>query len=159
LILNYIRLCDEQQGPNDYIPQLLSSIAEWKDFLPLLERDTLRQVRPLVPFQVARPAPHFGPLSQKSNLFDSLSGSKPTIRNGIHLGSGFAMSLGFSVPSSIDEPNEQRQRPEEGSGENSSSKKTPSGKKKKKKKSGVNENLSINVSPTRAVEIEESAIQ
>lgn len=164
MISNYIRLSGEQQGPNDYISQLLSSTAEWKEFLSVLQRETLRQVQPLVPFRVnnfsiPQPTPHFGPLvlasstSTTESIFDPLSPSpmKAKDRGGIHLGSLYALALGFAQPSKSSLPAEASnissfvESSSSPSEKSSPGRKTPgSNGRKKKKKSGVNENLSHN---------------
>lgn len=46
LVLNVIRLTAGYQDPNDYIPQLLTSLQEWKDFISILEEETMRQLSP-----------------------------------------------------------------------------------------------------------------
>ena len=80
LILNYIRLLADTQDPSDYIPQVLSSSAEWKTFLPTLQRETSKQMfRPslLLPF------------------FDSAATEGEPDFSELGPGSDYALSIGF----------------------------------------------------------------
>ena len=114
LMFNILRLTAESQNSNDYIAQLLFSSHEWKEFWPKLKEDTVKQVVWKCGFPAsfkARPVPHLGPTTIQ--LLPSESTETPPglprrpddvdADEGVHLGSTFALALGFPLPKSESE--------------------------------------------------------
>jgi len=92
LMANYLRLEGDCDAPTDFIPNYLDSHEGWKDFLPILKKETLYQLTSgkleapgspqpqIAPFFIAR-IPHykFNGIDLDSNYSDMLGVSKKTI--------------------------------------------------------------------------------
>jgi len=111
---NYVRLTVDTLPPSEFIKSFIISHAQWKEFLPLLREDTIRQ------FTTDFPAPSGGhPLSvspfagiEGFSLFNSVAALKPITPDDvdIDLGSDYANRLGFEDASAHIDKKKKRKR-------------------------------------------------
>lgn len=114
LMGNYVRLTADAQPPSEYLKSFLTSHVQWKEFVPLLKDDTVKQ------FVTAFPAPSGGhPISlspfasaETFGLYSSMAPPKPITEDDIDvdLGSEYANNLGLEDASVYVETKKKRKR-------------------------------------------------
>jgi hypothetical protein len=114
LMGNYVRLTADAQPPSEYLKSFLISHIQWKEFVPLLKDDTIKQ------FVTDFPAPSGGhPISlspfasaETFGLYSSLAPPKPITSDEIDvdLGSEYANNLGLEDANVYVETKKKRKR-------------------------------------------------
>lgn len=114
LMGNYVRLTADAQPPSEYLKSFLVSHVQWKEFVPLLKEDTIKQ------FVTAFPAPSGGhPISlspfasaESFGLYSSMAPPKPITPDDVDvdLGSEYANNLGMDDASVYVETKKKRKR-------------------------------------------------
>jgi len=114
LMANYVRLTADAQPSAEYLKSFLNSHSQWKEFVPLLKDDTVKQ------FVTQFPAPAGGhPISlspfataETFGLYSSMIPLKPITPEDVDvdLGSEYANTLGFEDTSVYVETKKKRKR-------------------------------------------------
>jgi len=114
LMGNYLRLTADMLSPSDYLTTFLSSHGQWRDFVPLLTDETIRQM--VTDYSASSghgAAAHLNPFSMHDfGLYSSATKCKPVTPDDvdIDLGSEYANNLGFEDAVAFTAPSQSRKK-------------------------------------------------